>query len=76
MSRPPGDSGADARGLALISTAVAQLVVPTLVGVWLDDRNGWSPWGAMAGVLIGFVTMVAWMSRKQDRNGGTPPSDN
>lgn len=76
MTPLPADSGGDARGLVMISTAVAQMVVPILIGVWLDNRNGWSPWGAVAGVAIGFVSMVTWMSRKQDRNGGTPPSDN
>lgn len=73
MSRPPTNSGGDAKGLALISVAVAQIVVPVVVGVWLDDRNGWSPWGAVVGAVTGFASLV-WMSRKET-NGGKPPSD-
>jgi F0F1-type ATP synthase assembly protein I len=78
MSRPPGNSGGDAKSLALISTAVAQMVVPILVGVWLDDRYGWSPWGLVAGTVLGFgggFASLVWVSRKQNRHGGTPPSD-
>lgn len=78
MTRPPTDSGGDARGLALVSSAVAQMVVPILAGVWLDDRYGWSPWGLVAGTVLGigggFASLV-WLSRKQNRNGGKPPSD-
>lgn len=70
MSRPPTSSGGDAKSLALISTAVLQMVVPILVGVWLDDRNGWSPWGLVVGAVLGvgggFASLV-WMSRRQDR---------
>lgn len=77
MSRPPASSGGDAKNLALISVAVAQIVLPILVGVWLDDRNGWSPWGAVVGTVFGFASLV-WTARKlnrQDdtRNGGKPP---
>ena len=79
MDRPPADTGGDARSLALISTAVAQMVVPILVGVWLDDRYGWSPWGMAAGAVVGvgggFFLLVR-MSRKLYRTGGEPPSDN
>ena len=74
MGRPPTSSGGDATGLALISTAVAQMVVPVVVGVWLDDRNGWSPWGAVVGAVVGFAALV-WTSQKQARGGGKPPSD-
>lgn len=74
MSRPPGSAGGDARGLALASVAVAQVVIPILVGVWLDDRYAWSPWGAVVGTVLGFVSLVV-VSRKQNRSGGKPPSD-
>ena len=63
----PGSAGGDARSLALISTAVTQMVVPILIGVWLDDRNGWSPWGMAVGAVVGvgggFFLLVR-MSRK------------
>lgn len=77
MSDRPGDSGGDARGLALISTAVGQMVVPILLGVWLDNRNGWGPWGLIVGSIVGvggmFVTLML-IARKQNRSGGRPPT--
>jgi len=77
MAHPPDKSGGDARGLALISTAIAQMVVPVLIGAWLDRRNDWSPWGILLGATVGFgggITVLVWKSRGQDRTGGKPPS--
>lgn len=77
MSRPPIDSGGDARGLVLISTAVAQMVVPVLIGAWLDRRYDWSPWGMLVGAAVGFgggVTALVWKSRGPDHTGGKPPT--
>ena len=56
-SRPSSGAsgGGDAAGLALIGSAVAQLVVPVLVGVWLDNRYGWSPWGLAGGTAAGVL---------------------
>ena len=78
MSRPPDDSGGDARGLAMLSGVVAQLVVPILLGVWLDDRYQLAPLGLILGSVLGLggtFTSLVVMSRKQDRHGGKPPSD-
>jgi F0F1-type ATP synthase assembly protein I len=57
MSQPP--SGNDYRGLALIGTAVAEMVAPALVGAWLDSRYGWSPWGVTVGAVLGVTASVA-----------------
>lgn len=57
MSDAPAAS--DYRGLALASTAVAEIVAPTLIGLWLDSRFGWSPWGATAGAVLGVCVSVA-----------------
>lgn len=58
MANPPsrpssGGGGGDAAGLALIGSAVAQLVVPILLGVWADNQYGWSPWGLVVGTAAG-----------------------
>lgn len=82
MSRPPAGSGGDAGNVAMISVIVAQIVLPILAGVWLDNRNGWSPWGAVSGTVLGFASVV-WTARKlnrqetrtETRNGGKPPAD-
>ena len=61
---------ADYRGLALIGTAVGEMVVPVLIGAWLDSRNGWSPWGMLVGAVLGFGGGFAHLviaSRRADR---------
>ena len=65
MSATP--DGGDFRGLALIGTAVAEMVAPILFGVWLDGRNGWSPWGLVVGAVLGVggsVAHLVMISRK------------
>jgi F0F1-type ATP synthase assembly protein I len=78
MSRPADDTGGGAKGLAQASTVVAQMVVPIVAGVWLDDRYGWKPWGLVVGALLGvgggFLSLVR-LARKQGRSGD-PPSAN
>lgn len=77
-SRPADDTGGGAKGLAQASTAVAQMVVPILLGVWLDSRYGWSPWGLVVGTLVGvvggFLSLVR-LARKQGRSGDRPPAN-
>ena len=50
-TRSPGDY----RGLALASMAIGEMVGPILLGVWLDDRYGWAPWGLVVGSVLGIV---------------------
>ena len=64
MSNTPGGNGekpggADYRVLAIASIAVGELVAPILIGLWLDNRFGWSPFGLAAGAVIGFVGSLA-----------------
>ena len=61
MTPPP--AGSDYRSLALVGTAVAELVAPVLVGAWLDSRYGWSPWGATVGAVLGVGVSVAHLIR-------------
>lgn len=51
--------GNDYRVLALASTAVGELVAPILIGIWLDSRFDWSPYGLAVGAVIGFVGSIA-----------------
>ncbi|MBX9623393.1 MAG: AtpZ/AtpI family protein [Gemmataceae bacterium] len=56
MSSDPGPTfGGDYRALGLVLTAVGEMVAPILIGVWLDDRYGWSPWGLVIGGTLGLV---------------------
>ena len=67
MSSTP--DGGDFRGLALIGTAVAGMVAPILLGVWLDNRNGWSPWGLAVGAVVGVGGSVAQLVRISRTSG-------
>lgn len=72
--RTPGDY----RGLAMISTAVAEMVVPVLFGVWLDNRYNTEPWCVLVGAVVGITGGVAhliYISRRS-AGGGKPPSAN
>ena len=80
MATPNGDNSGAARGLIYITSAVAQFVAPLLIGIWLDGKYGWSPWGLIAGGTIGAVGGIAVlvaMNRKLNRelrDGGRPPA--
>jgi F0F1-type ATP synthase assembly protein I len=84
VSRDPGkDRRADYRGLALAGTAVGEIVAPVLIGVWLDSRYGWAPWGLAVGATIGFVGGLAHLvviarresaREKEKQNKGTGPT--
>lgn len=67
---PSDPQPADYRGLALLGTAVGEMVAPVLIGAWLDSRNGWSPWGMLVGAALGFgggVAHLALAARAADR---------
>ena len=75
-SPPKADSGnGDIRGLAMLSTAVAEMVAAVVFGLWLDRKFETGPWLAMAGAVIGITGGVAhliYISRRSAR-GGKPP---
>jgi F0F1-type ATP synthase assembly protein I len=66
MADPPG-APADNRGLAMIGTVVAEMVLATLLGVWFDRRNATEPWGALIGATVGIgggVMHLMYLGRK------------
>ena len=65
-------TGGDYRGLALISTAVGEMVVPILIGVWVDREFEWAPWGLTVGAVVGIVGGLAHLVLISRRAG--PPS--
>jgi F0F1-type ATP synthase assembly protein I len=71
MAQNPGPSGprrpdvpgaAQYAGLGL--TFGAGIVLFTLLGSWLDNRLGTSPWGVMLGVFGGFALSLLWVYRR------------
>ena len=74
MTTPP--SPGDYRGLALASMAIGEMVGPILLGVWLDNRYGWAPWGLAVGAVVGVVGGIGHLiltARRMSRadDGGT-----
>jgi len=68
-TRSPGDY----RGLALASMAIGEMVGPILLGIWLDDRYGWAPWGLAVGAVIGVgggIGHLFLMARRMSRDSG------
>jgi len=70
--------GGDYRGLAMLSTAVAEMVLPALFGVWLDGKYATEPRWTIVGAVLGITGGVAhllYISRRS-AGGGEPPSAN
>ncbi len=63
---------------ALAQTGL-EMVVPIAVGVFLDDRYGWSPWATLTGAVLGLVGglwhMLLMLKRHEDGRSGRPPRD-
>jgi F0F1-type ATP synthase assembly protein I len=71
--KKPGDS--DNRGLAMLSTVVAEMVIAVILGVWFDRRYGSEPWGALVGAVVGIgggVMHLMYIGRRSA--GGKPPT--
>jgi len=39
------------------------VVIGYLAGRWLEQRYGWSPWGSMIGILVGFAAALRSLLR-------------
>lgn len=63
---------------ALAQTGL-EMVAPIVVGVLLDSKFGWSPWGAAVGAVVGLAGglthMVLMVNRREDRRPPEPPRD-
>jgi ATP synthase protein I len=64
---------------ALAQTGL-EMVAPIAVGVVLDSKFGWSPWGASIGAVLGLAGglthMVLMLNRQEkDRRPPEPPRD-
>ena len=78
----PDDDPNGTKGLVQGSVIVTQLVMPILVGWWLDGQYGWSPYGLATGAVLGCVGCgwAIWRLMKRtgtndDQSGGKPPVD-
>ena len=60
--RPELPSAAQYAGLGV--TFGAGIVLSTLLGSWVDNRLGTTPWGVMLGVFGGFALSLLWVYRR------------
>ena len=64
-SSPPPQQGQNAAQYATLGvTFGAGIVLPTLLGSWVDTRLGTTPWGVMLGVFGGFALSLLWVYRR------------
>jgi ATP synthase protein I len=66
---------ADYRVLAMAGTAVAELVAPVLIGIWVDNRYGSAPWGLAVGAVVGFVGGLVHLMVVASKSDGSEKSD-
>jgi F0F1-type ATP synthase assembly protein I len=75
MSRGPPDSKELGYYFALAQVGL-EMVVPIGLGVALDSYFRWTPWGAVAGAVVGLVlgiTHIVLMVNRHDRAGSSKP---
>ncbi len=69
---PPEDRERRRLGIYLtISQVGMEMVVPGVVGLWLDNTFNWLPWATITGVVLGFVlgiTHLTVLMKKSDED--------
>ncbi len=68
--RLPDDSNESALWFSLSGLGfefLAALAVPGGVGWWLDKKFGWSPWGLIIGIGLGFAVGLYTIVRASNR---------
>lgn len=48
---------------ALGSELAGSVLIPVLLGIWLDGEFGWKPWGVVTGAALGMIATGATMAR-------------
>jgi F0F1-type ATP synthase assembly protein I len=64
----PSDPAPPMRNWAAMAQAGTALTGPVLLGIILDLTLNWSPWGTLAGILLGLVACVAQLIQLSKRN--------
>jgi F0F1-type ATP synthase assembly protein I len=77
MGSRPSDSR-DAGRLFGYSQVGLEMVAPIVLGLYLDERLGWSPWGVVAGTVLGLVgglTHLIALTREPEANDSSSQQD-
>ncbi len=74
-----GDSNSRETGrLFALSQVGFEMVAPIALGLFLDHRLGWTPWGVVGGAVLGLVGGLAhllWMLRKFEERDSSSKRD-
>ena len=65
---------------SMVTTVAFEMVVPALLGHWLDKQWGTAPWLVLVGTILGFsigmLHLMRWSAKlKKDLDEGDGPSD-
>jgi F0F1-type ATP synthase assembly protein I len=56
-----------------------EMVAPAAVGMLLDAKLGWQPWGVVVGAVLGLVMglahLIVLLDRWEKRRSAKPPQD-
>ena len=77
MREGPPDSREFGHYLSLAQVGL-EMVVPLVVGVWLDYALGWKPWATLAGVAFGFIgglMHLIVLSNRHNTGRSKPPGE-
>ena len=61
------------KGFRLASELLAAMIVGPLLGLGLDRLAGTSPWGLLAGILIGFAAGIRNVAEAMKNDGAAKP---
>jgi F0F1-type ATP synthase assembly protein I len=75
MLLDPG-SREDLKRYMTLAQVGLEIVAPGILGLVLDARFGWGPWGLIIGIVVGFVGglyHLVILSNREDRPASPPP---
>jgi F0F1-type ATP synthase assembly protein I len=78
---PEGPDRKEFGRLLTVGQVGLEMVVPIVVGIYLDGRYGWSPWGVTVGAVLGLVsglTHLVWLSNRESatpKNQSSRPNE-
>ncbi len=55
--------------LALGAQIAASMIVPVVIGIYIDKQWNFSPWGVIIGALLGFGGMISIVIKLAHRSG-------
>lgn len=57
--------------IALGTHIAASMIIPVVIGIYVDNRWNFSPWGVIIGALFGFGSMISIVLKLASRAGET-----